>query len=46
MQKEKRGRKPLPTGEKKKALTIFVKAKFVKVAEKELKDIEKKYQAL
>jgi hypothetical protein len=43
MKKETRGRKPLPEKEKKKALTIMVKSKFLNEAKKELKEIERIY---
>jgi len=43
MKKETRGRKPLPTGEKKKAIQFYVKQKHYKAAKEEAKLIEKKY---
>ena len=43
MELKKRGRKPLPPAQKKKAITVFVKAKFYNEAKKEIKQIEKKY---
>ena len=45
MKKETRGRKPLSEKEKKKALTIMVKSKFLNEAKKELKEIERIYSA-
>ena len=43
MKKETRGRKPLPAGEKKKAIQFYVKQKHYKSAKEEVKIIEKKY---
>lgn len=43
MKQETRGRKALPLKEKKQALTIMVKAKFIKEAKKEVKEIERVY---
>lgn len=43
--KETRGRKSLPAKEKKKALTIMVKEKFINQAKKEVKEIERIYSA-
>jgi len=43
MKKENRGRKPLPEAEKKKVISLFVKAKHLKAAKEEAKLIEKKY---
>lgn len=45
MKKETRGRKPLPAGEKKKAIQFYVKQKHYKVAKEEVKIIEKKYNS-
>lgn len=45
MKKETRGRKPLPTGEKKKLVGFYVKQKHYKMAKEEVKIIEKKYNS-
>lgn len=38
-------RKKLPKGEKKKALTIFVREKHIQYAKKEVSEIERKYNS-
>lgn len=43
MEKKTRGRKPLPDNEKRKELSIFVKAKYAPEAYLEIKRIERKY---
>jgi hypothetical protein len=43
MEKKTRGRKALPDNEKRKEISIFVKAKYAPEAYLEIKRIEKKY---
>ena len=43
MKKETRGRKALPTKEKKQALSIMVKGKFVNEVKTKIKEIEREY---
>jgi hypothetical protein len=43
MEKKTRGRKPLPDNEKRKEISIFVKAKYAPEAYLEIKRIERKY---
>lgn len=45
MKKETRGRKPLSAKEKKQALTIMIKGKFINEAKKQVKEIEREYSA-
>ena len=45
MTKDPRGRKPIPAKEKKKAVYIFVKEKFVTQAKVKLKQIEREYNS-
>ena len=45
MKKETRGRKALPASEKKRPLTIMVKAKFINEVKPKLKQIEREYSA-
>jgi|APGre2960657373_1045057.scaffolds.fasta_scaffold04251_3 hypothetical protein len=43
MKKETRGRKALPTKEKKQPLYIMVKQKFIKEVNPKLKELEREY---
>jgi hypothetical protein len=43
MKKETRGRKPLPAKEKKQALSIMIKGKFVTEVKTKIKAIEREY---